>query len=293
VSIAIVRASAPDEIATARELFKEYEASLGIELSFQNFAREVAELPGAYAPPSGRLFLATDGVDHVGCVALRRLADGICEMKRLYVRPTARGSRLGRRLAETAIRTAREIGYTRMRLDTLPSMKEAFALYQTLGFREIPPYCDNPIVGTHFMELDLIGPLPPLARMKEEGEGSGMRITSGDTVRDVLIRYPSAGPIFLQHGAMFSAKIGDPYVRYDNMTIEQYAALNHADLDALLKLLNAAAEDDTRAASSPHDPYDRGLVVGGPIGYTVAYRDPKSDVELPSVVDVQTARGPD
>src|SRR5262245_8183532 len=130
--------------------------------------------------------------------------------------------------------------------------------------------------------------------MKEEGEGSGMRITSGETVRDVLIRYPSAGPIFLQHGAMFSVKTGDPYVRYDNMTIEQYAALHHVDLDALLKLLNAAAEDDARAASSPGDPYERGVVVGGPIGYTVAYRDPKSEeIELPSVVDVQTARGPD
>jgi ribosomal protein S18 acetylase RimI-like enzyme len=155
VSIDIVRAASPAQIATARMLFKEYEASLGVELSFQGFAREVAELPGAYAPPGGRLFLATDGSEPVGCVALRPLGDGIGEMKRLYVRPAARGARLGRRLADTVIREAREIGYARMRLDTLPSMKEAFALYQTLGFREIPPYCDNPIVGTHFMELDL------------------------------------------------------------------------------------------------------------------------------------------
>jgi ribosomal protein S18 acetylase RimI-like enzyme len=155
VSIDIVRATSAEQIATARMLFKEYEASLGIELTFQSFAREVAELPGAYTPPAGRLFLATDGTEPAGCVALRPLGDGVCEMKRLYVRPTARGARLGRRLTETVIREARAIGYTRMRLDTLPSMKEAFALYQTLGFREIPPYCENPIIGTHFMELSL------------------------------------------------------------------------------------------------------------------------------------------
>lgn len=153
----IVPAASPEQIATARLLFTEYEASLGIELSFQGFAREVAELPGAYAPPAGRLFLATDGAEPAGCIALRPLGDGICEMKRLYVRPSVRGARLGRRLAETVIREARAIGYARMRLDTLPSMKEAFALYQTLGFREIAPYCENPIAGTHFMELDLAG----------------------------------------------------------------------------------------------------------------------------------------
>ena len=153
----IVPAASPEQIATARLLFTEYETSLGIELSFQGFAREVAELPGAYAPPAGRLFLATDGAEPAGCIALRPLGDGICEMKRLYVRPSVRGARLGRRLAETVIREARAIGYARMRLDTLPSMKEAFALYQTLGFREIAPYCENPIAGTHFMELDLAG----------------------------------------------------------------------------------------------------------------------------------------
>lgn len=156
MSLEIVPATSPDRIEAARRLFKEYEASLGIELTFQGFAREVAELPGAYAPPAGRLFLATDRPDdHVGCVALRPLGEGICEMKRLYVRPTARGTRLGRRLAETVIHEARAIGYARMRLDTLPSMNDAFALYQRLGFYEIAPYCENPIVGTHFMELVL------------------------------------------------------------------------------------------------------------------------------------------
>ena len=157
MSFDIIPATSADQIATARQLFKEYEASLGIELTFQGFAREVAALPGAYAPPAGRLFLATDGLEPGGCVALRSLGAGLCEMKRLYVRPAARGARLGRRLAETVIGEARAIGYTRMRLDTLPSMKEAFALYQTLGFREIAPYYDNPIVGTRFMELDLSG----------------------------------------------------------------------------------------------------------------------------------------
>ena len=152
--IDIVPATSEDHIATARRLFKEYEASLGIELTFQGFAQEVAGLPDAYAPPAGRLLLAT-GAEPAGCVALRPLDGGICEMKRLYVRPTARGARLGRRLAETVIREARAIGYARMRLDTLPSMKEAFALYQTLGFREIAPYYATPIVGTRFMELSL------------------------------------------------------------------------------------------------------------------------------------------
>jgi ribosomal protein S18 acetylase RimI-like enzyme len=154
VIIDIVPATSEDHIATARRLFREYEASLGIELTFQRFAQEVAGLPGAYAPPAGRLLLAT-GAEPAGCVALRPLDGGICEMKRLYVRPTARGARLGRRLAETVIREARAIGYARMRLDTLPSMKEAFALYQTLGFREIAPYYATPITGTRFMELSL------------------------------------------------------------------------------------------------------------------------------------------
>ena len=154
MGIDIVPATSDDQIATARRLFKEYEASLGIELTFQGFAQEVAGLPGAYAPPAGRLLLAT-GAEPAGCVALRPLDGGICEMKRLYVRPTARGARLGRRLAETVIREARAIGYARMRLDTLPSMKDAFALYQTLGFREIAPYYATPIAGTRFMELDL------------------------------------------------------------------------------------------------------------------------------------------
>ena len=156
-SLTIHPAESVHDLQAAWELFAEYGASLGVDLEFQDFGQELAGLPGAYAPPAGRLFLATDGLEPGGCVALRSLGAGLCEMKRLYVRPAARGVRLGRRLAETVIREARAIGYARMRLDTLPSMKEAFALYQTLGFREIAPYYDNPIVGTRFMELDLQG----------------------------------------------------------------------------------------------------------------------------------------
>jgi putative acetyltransferase len=155
VGIDIVPAMSTDQITTARRLFREYEASLGIDLAFQGFAREVAELPGAYAPPAGRLLLATEGPEPAGCVALRPLDDSICEMKRLYVRPAARGARLGRRLAETVIREARLIGYARMRLDTLPFMKEATALYRALGFVEIAPYYENPVAGSLFMERAL------------------------------------------------------------------------------------------------------------------------------------------
>jgi putative acetyltransferase len=155
VGIDIVPAMSADQITTARRLFREYEATLGIDLSFQGFAREVAELPGAYAPPAGRLLLATEAFEPTGCVALRPLGGELCEMKRLYVRPAARGKRVGRLLAETVIREARLIGYTRMRLDTLPFMKEAAALYRALGFVEIAPYYDSPVAGSLFMERTL------------------------------------------------------------------------------------------------------------------------------------------
>ena len=128
---------------------------LDIDLCFQGFEHEVAGLPGAYAPPRGRLLLALDGAVPAGCVALRPLAAATCEMKRLYVRPAARGRRVGRLLAETVLREARGIGYARMRLDTMPSMKEAIALYRSLGFLEIAPYCENPVAGALFMELSL------------------------------------------------------------------------------------------------------------------------------------------
>ncbi|HEU0038281.1 MAG TPA: GNAT family N-acetyltransferase, partial [Verrucomicrobiae bacterium] len=121
----------------------------------QDFERELTALPGRYAPPAGSLLLALDGTNAAGCAALRNIGDGICEMKRLYVRPAFRGKGLGRALASDIIAAARQIGYERMRLDTLSSMKEAIALYQSLGFRRIAPYYDNPNRGAVFMELDL------------------------------------------------------------------------------------------------------------------------------------------
>jgi putative acetyltransferase len=168
----ICRAEDDEAIREAATLFREYAASLSVDLSFQNFEAEVAGLPGDYAPPHGRLLLADaddlstsageDGslrtagcVRFAGCIALRRISDEICEMKRLYVRDNYRGQGVGRKLAEAAIQEAREIGYRRMRLDTLPEMKQAQQLYRALGFREIPPYRYNPVPGTKFFELML------------------------------------------------------------------------------------------------------------------------------------------
>ena len=161
----IVQADTQETIAQAVSLFREYAASLSVDLAFQNFERELAELPGEYAPPEGRLLLAflsesekmlSSTQRHAaGCVALRKMDTTSCEMKRLYLRPESRGHGVGRALAEIVIKTAREIGYQKMCLDTLPEMAGAQILYQSLGFREIPPYRFNPIAGTRYLELTL------------------------------------------------------------------------------------------------------------------------------------------
>jgi putative acetyltransferase len=143
------------DFATARALFEEYQRSLGFSLCFQNFDAELAGLPGASAPPEGRLLLAFADDAPAGCIALRKIEEEICEMKRLWVRPAFRGTGLGRRLVEDVLREARGIGYRRIRLDTLPSMTAAQALYLSLGFTDIPPYNDHPIEGTRFMEAPL------------------------------------------------------------------------------------------------------------------------------------------
>ena len=154
-ALRIDEARAAGDIATARRLFEEYAASLGMNLCFQGFEEELATLPGSYAPPDGRLLLARQKNAIAGCVALRRLEQQVCEMKRLYVRPAFRGRGVGRILAEAVTREAKIAGYHRMRLDTLPTMVSALALYRQLGFREIPPYRSNPVEGTFFLELQL------------------------------------------------------------------------------------------------------------------------------------------
>ena len=144
-------AQTPEEIAIVRELFREYQTQVGIDLCFQGFAAEVVGLPGDYAPPTGRLFLATQDGKPLGCIALRKLDATRCEMKRLFVRPEARGLRLGRALVDRVIAEAHAIGYEEILLDTLPSMVEAQRMYERLGFRDIPPYRENPVPGARYL----------------------------------------------------------------------------------------------------------------------------------------------
>jgi ribosomal protein S18 acetylase RimI-like enzyme len=150
--LTLIEAKTADEIRIARALFLEYAVSLGFDLCFQNFEKELAELPGDYAPPGGRLLLAMSGDEFAGCVGLRKFAEGVCEMKRLYVRPQFRGKGIGRALAVKLIEEARRISYAKMKLDT---MVEAIALYKTLGFTETEAYRFNPDPHSFYMELKL------------------------------------------------------------------------------------------------------------------------------------------
>jgi putative acetyltransferase len=152
----IFQAVSQTDIAQSRELFLEYAQSLGFSLCFQSFDQELAELPGDYAPPRGRLLLATYAGGLAGCVALHGLERNIAEMKRLYVRPQFRGKRIGFALVHQLLAEAREIGYRSVRLDTVePVMKDAVKMYRRLGFREIEPYRTNPIEGALYLQLDL------------------------------------------------------------------------------------------------------------------------------------------
>ena len=155
IMIKIIPANTPDRIDKAKALFKEYADSLTFDLDFQNFDQELDDFPGQYSPPRGRLFLAVYENQAIGCVGLRDLGKGICEMKRLYVSPRFRRHRAGKMLAEAVIQAAKDIGYDCMRLDTIPTMKSANILYASLGFKKIEPYRFNPIEGALYLELRL------------------------------------------------------------------------------------------------------------------------------------------
>jgi carbonic anhydrase len=155
VSLHVVTSADADALARVRQFFRTYAGGLGVDLSFQGFDEEMASLPGAYAPPRGRLFYAENDSRPAGCVGVRPFSEGVCELKRLYVEPAERGFGIGRTLTLAAIRAAREMGYRKMLLDTLPAMRIASRLYRELGFRETPAYYQTPIEGTMFLALDL------------------------------------------------------------------------------------------------------------------------------------------
>ncbi len=150
-----ITAATEEDYREAKALLREYEAEIEVDLCFQGFEEEIQALERVYGPPGGRFLLLRQGKRTAGCVALRDLGGGICEMKRLFLRPGFRGTGLGRKCGERIARTAREMGYTAMRLDTLPSMHAAIALYRSMGFTEIAPYTENPCEGALFMQLGL------------------------------------------------------------------------------------------------------------------------------------------
>lgn len=153
----IVSADSPAQLSEIKTIFREYEQFLNVDLCFQGFEEELANLPGKYASPHGALFLAVDEKQVAGCVAVRALEEEICEMKRLYIRPEYRGTGLGRKLAETVIAEAGKLGYKCMRLDTLESLTEAMGLYRSLGFRQTDSYYHNPMQNVIYWELPLGG----------------------------------------------------------------------------------------------------------------------------------------
>ena len=155
----LVPARTGDDIETARALFRDYQRFLGVDLDFQGFAEELVTLPGRYAPPRGRLLLARDGAHAAGCVALRPLEEeGVCEMKRLFVRPAYRGRGLGRLLAARMVSEATALGYALMRLDTLDTLDRAMRIYAALGFERCAPYYENPLPGVVYWERVLLNP---------------------------------------------------------------------------------------------------------------------------------------
>jgi putative acetyltransferase len=153
--IRIIPATQPSEVEQVKALVVEYVEGLGLDLGFQDIEAELREFPGEYSPPEGRLLLAMSDEEAAGCIGLRPLEPGVCEMKRLYVRPGYRGHGLGAQLARAVITEARAMGYSAMRLDTLPSMTAAIGMYRELGFQPIEPYYRNPISGALFFELKL------------------------------------------------------------------------------------------------------------------------------------------
>jgi len=155
LDVSISEAATVDDYALGRTLFEEYATAIGVDLCFQNFSAELDRLSDMYGPPSGVLLIARIDAETAGCVGLRRFRDDVCEMKRLYVRPSFRGRRLGRRLAEEVIRRARELKYGTLVLDTLSSMAAAYDLYLSMGFKPSPAYYPNPLPGVTYLALDL------------------------------------------------------------------------------------------------------------------------------------------
>lgn len=155
MALKLIYAETDEHLEIIRELFREYEEYLGFHLCFQNFEEEMKTLPGKYASPEGRLIIAEYNSEIAGCVAVKKIGEGVCEMKRLYVRPKFRGKKIGRMLAERIVADASDIGYDLMRLDTLERLKEAISLYRSMGFKETTAYVYNPIEDVVYMELKL------------------------------------------------------------------------------------------------------------------------------------------